>query len=694
MDAAGFYICLPIALEQEIRLASSVVLTIHATALTRTSQPTRVHATTLFGQKPWSEYRALHPGARADSAPRLRALSLVVKDLGCCAFDLDAMAKEDRSRLLDAAIRYKLVIGHNLVHDFSGCSAREARPASLVDLLLIVQHLAPKALLRPFARAASADPVRSTAAAQWLRSCKGKPNLTLDSIAACLELPVTNSSFASTTSWSVTKLAREHRDYCGERLTLLAQIFSRFFPSGPDATTAEEIVRSMPVYGAYANATVRLAEAHVRGVPFDSQAAEDLRTSVHLAEGCGGADPLNSIPVPRSGDAGLEANQIAHLRTYQARAQNDGRLHSLVTFGTVTGRTLSREPALQNLPRNPRWRGLIRARAGYQILSVDYVAIELRIAAALASRAVSDICRRVKAKEDDWFLTLVRIGRQKEAPLEWPPDPGKRDLNLYRDLVLACSQRVFRHRHEFLKSALQAGLDPHLVTALEFARRLRQIQFEGSALDWLAQRNASERAQLKDVFGEQRQAAKVRNFGLLYGMTTYGLHATGIKQYGLRWTLEEAAATRDSWFELYPEITLWHLWTRYCQRRKVAAHKIMCWEDRRQNLRTPKYPVCLYETTTLAGRPLAVLEDRERAISYQGQGTGADILALAISSLPAEIADMLLMPVHDELVFEVPQAELDRIRLLVESAMISAGRAALGTDIPVEVESSAGDTWG
>jgi DNA polymerase family A len=63
-----------------------------------------------------------------------------------------------------------------------------------------------------------------------------------------------------------------------------------------------------------------------------------------------------------------------------------------LTFAAATGRNTSCEPTLQNVPRDPRFRALIKARPGHLILSADYAAIELRIAAVLAERAVSE-CR-------------------------------------------------------------------------------------------------------------------------------------------------------------------------------------------------------------------------------------------------------------------------------------------------------------
>jgi len=100
-----------------------------------------------------------------------------------------------------------------------------------------------------------------------------------------------------------------------------------------------------------------------------------------------------------------------------------------------------------------------------------------------------------------------------------------------------------------------------------------------------------------------------------------------------------------------------------------------------------------YETHTLGNRPIAVLGRPHYASSYQGQGTGADILARAIASLPNDIAEMLLIPVHDELVFEVPAEELEDVTSRVEKTMVTVAAAFIGNEIPVTVKSTAGDTW-
>jgi DNA polymerase-1 len=61
--------------------------------------------------------------------------------------------------------------------------------------------------------------------------------------------------------------------------------------------------------------------------------------------------------------------------------------------------------------------------------------------------------------------------------------------------------------------------------------------------------------------------------------------------------------------------------------------------------------------------------------------------------LPEEIAAMMMMPVHDELVFEVPSGSVDVIKAVVETTMIAAAASVLGPSIPVVVKTAAGHTW-
>jgi DNA polymerase-1 len=177
-------------------------------------------------------------------------------------------------------------------------------------------------------------------------------------------------------------------------------------------------------------------------------------------------------------------------------------------------------------------------------------------------------------------------------------------------------------------------------------------------------------------------------------MSAAGLHRYGISNYGLNWTLEEATQARSAWFELYPEFRLWHFWTKYTQSRKINQGKCLLWNSYSQQLVVPEFLARIYQPTTLIGRPFAVLNDFKQALNYQDQGSGADILAHAIALLPEEVASMMLMPVHDELVLQVPANDIEDVKRTVVATMVRAAAEVLGGFIPVEVEPVVGDVWG
>lgn len=179
-------------------------------------------------------------------------------------------------------------------------------------------------------------------------------------------------------------------------------------------------------------------------------------------------------------------------------------------------------------------------------------------------------------------------------------------------------------------------------------------------------------------------------------MRDKGLHTYGISTFGLTWTPDEAAQARQAWFDMYPEFRLWHMWTNHCTSQKQSKDQWRVWGsgvDKHKLVPPSHDEVRLYTPSTLTGRPLAVLNHLTDALNHQDQGTGADILARAIASLPEEIAAMMLMPVHDELVFEVPANEIDEVNRVVVETMTRAAGQILGGKLPVEVELTVGETW-
>jgi DNA polymerase-1 len=177
-----------------------------------------------------------------------------------------------------------------------------------------------------------------------------------------------------------------------------------------------------------------------------------------------------------------------------------------------------------------------------------------------------------------------------------------------------------------------------------------------------------------EVSSEQRRYAKVINFGLIYGMSAFGLAGNlGIERAA-------AASYMDKYFQRYPGVAA------YMERTRLEA-------------RTNGY------VETVFGRRLwlpdigsanqARRQGAERqAINAPMQGTAADLIKLAMLAVQGWIeseglATKLVMQVHDELVLEVPEAELSRVKPQVEKLM--TGVATL--DVPLVVEAGVGENW-
>ena len=181
---------------------------------------------------------------------------------------------------------------------------------------------------------------------------------------------------------------------------------------------------------------------------------------------------------------------------------------------------------------------------------------------------------------------------------------------------------------------------------------------------------------LKGMDADVRRRAKAINFGIIYGISAFGL----ARQLSI--PREEAARYIETYFERYPGIR------DYMERTKAEAH--------RQGF-----------VTTLFGRKCHVrgINDKNQgirgfaeraAINAPIQGGAADIIKRAMTRLPAAIAKAklkarMLLQVHDELVFEVPAAEADATGELAKKIM--EGAASLD-GVPLVVDVGQGDNWG
>jgi len=182
---------------------------------------------------------------------------------------------------------------------------------------------------------------------------------------------------------------------------------------------------------------------------------------------------------------------------------------------------------------------------------------------------------------------------------------------------------------------------------------------------------------LEDVTSDQRRQAKAINFGLLYGMSAFGL----TKQMNL--SLAEAQEYIKLYFSRYPSV---HNYMENTRALAVEQGYVETVLGRR-----------LYMVNIRADNTKLRQAAERAAINAPLQGSAADIIKLAMISvdqaLPKEHAKMLLQ-VHDELVFEVDEDKADEVTALLKKLMpaVLQGRADIA--VPLEIEVGRGVNWG
>jgi DNA polymerase-1 len=206
-----------------------------------------------------------------------------------------------------------------------------------------------------------------------------------------------------------------------------------------------------------------------------------------------------------------------------------------------------------------------------------------------------------------------------------------------------------------LKKAFADGLDIHAMTASE----MFSVPVEG--MDPMI-----------------RRQAKAINFGIIYGISAFGLARNlGIER-------ETAGAYIKQYFERFPGIR------DYMERAKAEAREHgyittifgrRCWAP-------------AIRSKNAAERSFG----ERQAINAPLQGAAADIIRRAMTKIPAALESAglrakMLLQVHDELVFEAPEAEVDATAALVKRVMEQAPHPAVTLSVPLTVDARAGRTW-
>jgi DNA polymerase-1 len=228
--------------------------------------------------------------------------------------------------------------------------------------------------------------------------------------------------------------------------------------------------------------------------------------------------------------------------------------------------------------------------------------------------------------------------------------PGKRILALdYSQIEL----RIMAHlsADNSLLQAFAQGLDVHRATAAEV--------FGG---------------ELEQVSDAQRRAAKAINFGLIYGMSAFGLGNQ------LKIGRKEAQQYVDTYFERYPGVL------RYMDETKALA--------REQGYVETVFGRRLYLPDINARNAVQRQYAERTAINAPMQGTAADIIKRAMIEVHRWLIEdgdrtKMIMQVHDELVFELDEADVERSRNEIGQLMTSAADLS----VALEVDAGVGRNW-
>jgi len=206
-----------------------------------------------------------------------------------------------------------------------------------------------------------------------------------------------------------------------------------------------------------------------------------------------------------------------------------------------------------------------------------------------------------------------------------------------------------------LRKAFRDGLDIHAMTASEMFG-----------------------VPIKDMPGEVRRRAKAINFGIVYGISAFGLaNQLGIER-------EEAGAYIRKYFERFPGIR------DYIEETKTFAKK-------NGYVETLFGRKCHYPDISASNASIRAFNERA-AINARLQGTAADIIRRAMIRMDValakqKLAAQMLLQVHDELVFEVPEGEVAKTLPAITAVMVDAPLPALSLSVPLQVEAKAADNW-
>ena len=226
----------------------------------------------------------------------------------------------------------------------------------------------------------------------------------------------------------------------------------------------------------------------------------------------------------------------------------------------------------------------------------------------------------------------------------------------------------------FIYSADYSQIELRVLAHISDDDHLKQAFIEGQDIHTSTAMRVFGIMDAADVTPNMRRQAKAVNFGIVYGISDYGLSQNlGISR-------KEAQQYIDTYFERYPGVKKYM--EEIVREAKDNGYVETLFHRRRYlpDINSRNFNLRSFAERTAINSPI--------------QGSAADIIKIAMIELEKRLAEeqmtaKMLLQVHDELVFEVPENELEKLNLIVKEIMESA----VSLSVPLIVDSSWGKTW-
>jgi DNA polymerase-1 len=328
---------------------------------------------------------------------------------------------------------------------------------------------------------------------------------------------------------------------------------------------------------------------------------------------------------------------------------------------TATGQWATGAGALEELAEQGHalparildWRQLTKLKSTYTDALPTYLNARTgRIHTSFALAATTT--GRLSSSDPNLQNIPIRNAEGRQIRTAFIPEKGMKLVSAdYSQIEL----RLLAHMADIpqLTRAFAEGLDIHAMTASEMFN-----------------------VPIKDMPSEVRRRAKAINFGIIYGISAFGLAA----QLGI--SREEAGAYIKTYFERFPGIRA------YMDETKAFVRK-------HGFVTTMFGRVCHYPDATSSNPQQRAAIERQ-AINAPIQGSAADIIRRAMIRMEDALSAVrldarMLLQVHDELVFEVPESQVEAALPVIRKVMVEAPFPAVNLKVPLEVEARAASNW-